>query len=392
MKYDATFDSHDLKYLTEWLTKTVVSITNRNHIGKYHLATFSLVMAVILFLTSCSDERTKPQNTNQWELLGLEGKLVHNLTLAGNHLYACAGRDGLYRTPLDEDNNTWEYLGLGDTTLIRARQVGVTSVLVDESTGRIMAGYADQHLRGHGIWITEDQGITWAPSDSGIGKNLSSQVQSLYRLPSHPGTLFVGMSTTLYRSINGGKSWELIWGNTGAGGLGINAITNQTDEPKYLLAGGQTGRFAPFVLKSPDNGLTWEMIYQNFPPGPVGVGVDNVVFDIAIDPEDKNTFYVGMIAMILKTADGGETWMKILDWENGIGHHEKISMNPNDSQELFVTGIWLHHTLDGGMTWENIDSPVPDQNVFFALAVDWDRRVFYVSLSYPGFCIYRRTF
>ncbi len=346
-------------------------------------------LAVLLFLASCGEDQSNPQ---QWEFLGLEGKLVYNLTLSGNHLYACAGRDGLYRTALDGNNNQWEYLGLGDTTLFRARGIGVTSVLVDESSGRIMAGYADQYLSGHGIWITEDQGITWAPSDSGMGKNLSSAVQSLYRVTSHPDTLFAGLSTTLFRSINGGISWELIWGNPDAGGLGITAITSQPDDPNYLLAGGQTGRFAPFALKSYDMGQAWQKFYQVFPPGPVGVGVDNVVFDIAIDPLDQNTFYLGMIAMILKTTDGGETWVKVVDWEDGVGHHIRISINPDNSQELFATGIWLRHSLDGGAMWEKINSPLPDQNIFFALAVDWEQRVLFVSLSYPGFGIYRRTF
>ena len=169
-------------------------------------------------------------------------------------------------------------------------------------------------------------------------------------------------------------------------------ITSQPHNSDYLMAGLESGRFAPMVLKSYDMGQVWQMLYQEFPLGPPNHQVDNAVYDITIHPQDPNIFYVGMIGMLLKTTDGGDSWTKVIDWADGVGHHFKISMNPNNGQELLVTGIWLHHSLDGGATWENIDAPVPDQNAFFALAVDWEQRVLYVSLSYPGFGIYRRTF
>ncbi len=327
-----------------------------------------------------------------WQPLGLEGKLVPHLVLVNEYLYACAGRDGLYRRNLCRDAK-WEYLGFADSTLFRQLDYGVTSLFYNNLNSEMVLGICTHRWEPEiGIFLSTNFGLTWIPSDSGIRTPRfikSTEVSSLNGYP-NANIIFSGMSATLYKSGNNGRTWKLVWGNPDAGGVGINSVKFDENDHRNIWAGGETGRFAPFALNSKDMGESWELIYPLPWLGPYGG--DNAIYDIAVDPVNKGTVYLGMLGLIMKTTDDGKNWQKVLGWEDGIYRNWRIAMNPNNHNELLSTGAVLYRTTDAGQTWLKIIPPEGHWELY-AMAVDWSNRVVYVSTSsYGGNGMFRSKF
>lgn len=348
-------------------------------------------LAACMFCIACEDGGTNPR-VWEWESLGLEGKLVPELVLANNYLYACAGQDGLFRLDLQKGGIQWEYLGFADSMVPRELPYGVTSVYIDETTNFIIVGIATPSTSGTGLFRSEDNGLTWVPSDSGIQTQQypwSTQVQSINGTSSRDSVLLAGMSATIYRSTDRGLSWTLVEGNPDAGGLGINTIEINPLNTNEIWAGGETGRFAPIAMRSTNRGETWELIYPLPPLGPYGV--DNAVYDIVIDPINEGTVYLGMLGLIMKTSDNGQTWQKVLSWEDGIYRNWRLNINPEDTKELFATGSRLYWTVNGAQSWQRT-LPPDGREAIYALAIDWEKNIVYAGASSPDNGIYKLFF
>ncbi len=90
------------------------------------------------------------------------------------------------------------------------------------------------------------------------------------------------------------------------------------------------------------------------------------IADIAIDPTDASTWYVGVgSGGVWKTGNGGTTWTPVFDGEDtySIGC---ITLDPNNPRTVWVGtgenvsgrhvgyGAGVYRSRDGGVTWENM--------------------------------------
>jgi len=358
---------------------------------KFVKHSFVIVVVTVLALQlGCKDEGTGP-DSGCWELLGLEGKLVNDLVLTDDHLYACAGRDGVYRIERFAPNARWEFLGLADSTVNRQLDAGVTG-LVHLNGNLLVSYYASDVSRRHGIYCSTDDGITWQRSDSGMYTSpiytVTSRVSALAQSPFLPNELFANLSAAMYKSTDGGSSWRLVDGNPEASSHVYTFGFSKTD-PITIWAGEETGYFSPSVRRSLDGGENWTAIW--FPPNIGPYTYDNAVYDIAIHPTNDSVLYFGMLGVVVKTIDRAQTFQKVLGWEDGIYRHWRLALNLHDPQELLATGSYLYRTTDGGQTWRRV--PPPENRIeLYALAADWGGRILYASASSPGNGIYRMRF
>jgi photosystem II stability/assembly factor-like uncharacterized protein len=350
-----------------------------------------IISIIIITQLSCSDNTTEPEK-GEWSGLGLEGKLVNDLKLIDSYLYACAGKDGLYRLDLNQSDSGWTYLGFSDSGLLRQLYYGVTSIVKIPSTNRLIVGLATHRDTSEvGVFRSTDEGSTWIASDVGIGTDYypkSTEISCLYVNTFVQNTIYAGLYSTIYKSLDGGNSWYLVQGIHGVGGLGRNAIRIAHNNPSTIWAGGETSRFAPYLLNSTDGGESWSD-YIKFPANFGPYTDDNAVYDIAIDPSNDNILYFGMLGVIGKTTDKGKTFERILGWEDGIYKHWRLSINPDKPLELFATGAYLYKTNDGGKSWSKITPPMDE---IYALEMNWQDKVLYVSVSDPENGIYKYNF
>ena len=128
-----------------------------------------------------------------------------------------------------------------------------------------------------------------------------------------------------------------------------------------FLAGISSGN----LFRTTNGGITWEAIFEN--EGSYAIGV------VELDPNDTKTIWVGTgennsqrsVAAgdgVYKSTDGGKSWtnMGLKD----SGHISQIWINPENSDEVLVASqgpLWsdggdrgLYRTMDGGDTWERI--------------------------------------
>jgi photosystem II stability/assembly factor-like uncharacterized protein len=245
-------------------------------------------------------------------------------------------------------------------------------VYVDESTGVILVGIHTFELTGTGLFRSEDNGLTWVPSDSGIATDeypWSSDVWSLKGVSSPAHVILAGSSRGICRSQDGGRFWEFVWGDPGGGGIRIDAIEFAPSAPSTVWAGGHTNREIPYLLRSTDGGESWIKISAF-----TYVSLDemaNAIYDIAIDPRDDRTVYIAMLSGIVKkTTDSGKTWQKILEHESGF---HALAVNPDNPEEILTTAWGLYRTTDGGEKWQRILPPDGGERLW-SLVVDWDTR------------------
>lgn len=351
-----------------------------------------LLFAILIGFSMGCKHSTDALRPDNWQLLGLEEKLVSRLVLAGDYLYACAGRDGLFRLSTTKPHTGWQYLGLADHRLERTLESGVTDFasLNDFLLTSYIAGY---QLQMRGIYRSADNGATWQPSDSGMSVILeyptTSLIMQIEPCPTNPQIILAGTTTSLvYLSNDGGEFWQRVHGTPGAGAINY-AIRFKSGASTEAWIGGETSRFAPFLLRSLNFGASWDRIDSLPSLGPYGT--DNAVYDIAIDSENSSVVYVGMLGMIAKTNDTGTSWQKILGWEDGVQRNWNLAINPGSTKELFATGARLYRTTNGGGTWDKLIPP-NGRRALYALAVDWSKKILYVSAASPGNGIYKQTF
>lgn len=183
----------------------------------------------------------------------------------------------------------------------------------------------------------------------------------------------------LWKTENAGTTWAPIFDTQGS--YSIGCITMDSTNPHVLWVGtGENNSqrsvsFGDGVYRSRDGGKSWEHL---------GLKESEHIGKIVIDPRDSNTVYVaaqgplwrsGGDRGLYKTTDGGKTWNRILHISDDTGVNE-VHMDPRDPNTLYASAyqrrrhVWtlvnggpesaIYKSTDAGVTWRKITSGVPD--------------------------------
>jgi photosystem II stability/assembly factor-like uncharacterized protein len=159
----------------------------------------------------------------------------------------------------------------------------------------------------------------------------------------------------VYKSMDGGKTWErtlFVSDDTG-----INEVIIDPTNPDVLYAAAHQRRRHEFtyiggglestVYKSIDGGKTWKEISIGLPKGEMGrIG-------LAISPVDNNYIYAIVEARnekggFFKSINRGESWEKQSSYSTSGNYYQEIICDPKDKEKVFAMDTYLHHTEDGG--------------------------------------------
>ncbi len=151
---------------------------------------------------------------------------------------------------------------------------------------------------------------------------------------------------TIFYTKNGGLDWERQGDATMIPNANFNDI-RAVDQYIAWAAGESEGGF-PVILKTEDGGKTW--VRQG-----AGSGLPDV--DLAgICPINSNVCWAaGNNGTILKTTDGGNNWTALKASNDYAGAYGMIAAA--DENHVWAVGdgdtrAMIHHTSDGGLTWE----------------------------------------
>ncbi len=212
-----------------------------------------------------------------------------------------------------------------------------------------------------------------------------------------PETVFAGVEdAAIFRSTNGGASWQELPGlrghgtgpkwQPGAGGMCLHTILLDRANPgRIFVAISAAGAF-----RSDDAGKSWKPINkglrsQYIPDQDAEVG--HCVHRIALHPSRPNTLFMQKHWDVMRTDDAGENWREVsgnlpTDFGFVIDVHahepETVYVLPikSDSEHYVPDGkLRVYRSRTGGNEWEALTRGLPQQNCYVnvlrdAMAVD----------------------
>ncbi len=270
-------------------------------------------------------------------------------------LYAGTSQAGMFKSP--DAGNTWASTHRG------LPKVAVGAVAVDPlAPGTVYAGASGTVFR------STDGGRSWNPFATGLG---NGKVDDLVIDPLTPNTLYAGLLCSsfygctggLFRSSDSGSTWMHL-PNGKYGSLAVDPVTPST---LYLAADG--------VYKSTDSGDTWTTLNTGM--------ATNWAFSITMDPSRPNIVYAPFNGPVLKTTDGGETWMATGPPHALVG---SLAVDPTTPDTLYaVTALNppfdVFKSTDGGTTWVTAEAGLENAGELGRIIVDPMTNAVYVNAA-----------
>jgi photosystem II stability/assembly factor-like uncharacterized protein len=270
------------------------------------------------------------------------------------------------------------------------------------------------------LWKTENNGITWSP----VFENEGSYALGVVEIdPGNPNTVWVGTGENnsqrsvgfgdgVYRSLDGGGSWENmglrdsghismirihpedgdvawvaaqgpLWNSGGDRGLyktenggkswskildidadtGVNEFVIHPADMDVMVASSYQRRRHVWTLinggpgsgvhKTTDGGKTWRRIEAGLPEGDLGrIG-------LAMAPSSPNVLYAIIEAEeeqgVYRSTDFGESWEKRSDHMTvSPQYYNELYVDPNDPDVIYALDTFTHRSDDGGKTWNRV--------------------------------------
>ena len=262
--------------------------------------------------------------------------------------------NGMYRS--DDAGSTWTRIGLEDS-----RQIG--RILVDPKDPRTLLVAALGHAYGpnetRGVYRSTDGGTTWTRTlfrgaDTGaidLAADPTGRVvfASLWQTRRPPWSVYppsYGPGSGLYKSLDGGVTWQPVHGGLPSDGLGKIGVAVAPSDPNrvYAIVDAKAGG----LYRSDDGGSTWRL----------GDG-DRRLWErgwyfchVAVDPKNADLVYVSDTAFY-RSSDGGGHFTAIKGAPSGDDFHQ-LWIDPVDSSRMaLASDQGTSVSVDGGATWSS---------------------------------------
>lgn len=301
-----------------------------------------------------------------------------------NVIYAGFADGGLWKTtdgganwfPVFE-NEVWQSIG---------------SICIDPNDGNtVYVGTGDPNVSGYpraggGVYKSVNGGQTWQL----MGLEATRIISRIVMPKNQPNTLYVSAMGTpffknqdkgVYKSTNGGQSWEQVLFINDS--TGVSEIVIHPTNPNRLYAVGwnRVRNYEKSLVAGPDakvfrtddGGLNWTQLNNGLP---------NDIFTrmgICISESNPNVVYVQYtnastlnLEAIYKSVDGGDSWtLHSQSNENGLPNNAlggfgwyfgKIRVNPKDENDLFLLGVGIYRYDANTNLWSSVNDDNAELN------------------------------
>jgi photosystem II stability/assembly factor-like uncharacterized protein len=330
-----------------------------------------LLCAVVFFCATASAQLTESLlNTFKPRDIGpaiMSGRVADVAVYEPNPniFYVASASGGLLKTT--NNGNTWE------NVFSRETSVSIGDVAINPDDPNIVwVGTGEANSRqssswGDGIYKSTDGGKTWKH----MGLRESHHIGRIVINPIDTDIVYVAALGHLwgpnaergvFMTTDGGLNWKNVLsvnGDTGAVDLAMDPAN-----PKTLYAamyqrrrtgwGFNGGGPGSGIFKSTDGGRTWRKLSNGLPAGDTGrIGLDiyrknpNIVM-ARVENREGGVF---------RSEDKGETWMKMNSLNPRPMYFSQIRIDPNDDKRVYVGGVQLHISDDGGKTFRDDGAP-----------------------------------
>lgn len=213
------------------------------------------------------------------------------------------------------------------------------SIVVDSADpATIYVGAWNNSVDG-GLWISHDGGHNWSEPAQLKGQ----PVHALAQAPSDPRILYAGTLQGVFRSSDGGATWECISPPGSHEIHEIESLAVDPGNPDTVYAGTWH-----LPWKTADGGKTWHNIKQ-------GLIVDSDVFAIIVDPERPHTVYLSACSGIYKSENAGVLFRKIQGIPSEARRTRSLMQDPENRDVVYAgTTEGLFKTLNAGKTFKRM--------------------------------------
>lgn len=255
--------------------------------------------------------------------------------------------------------------------------------------------YRESSGRGSGIWKSTDAGQSWellastedfeyvtdiaVRNESGKSVVYAGVISGIYKGSIHPSVRHDG----LYRSEDGGQTWTQVLPGIPGENIPYSPAHIEISAAGRIFVGTMRNVFMDGggrILYS-DNGVDWTLVddfvaqIENSPANRIPGRVI-----LACAPSDANRVYAilsggtadvasGFVysrgVMIIRSSDAGASWTHVNmppplegeaegQWSYLAWHALTAAVQPDNPDVLWVGGLDLHRSVDGGMSWSQL--------------------------------------
>jgi photosystem II stability/assembly factor-like uncharacterized protein len=307
--------------------------------------------------------------------------------LAPNTVFAAAATGGVWRST-DAGGTFKPAWPKGLSQAVGALAITSTGTLY-AGTGESNPGGGSVTFGGKGIY-TSSNGVTWKSLGLTASERISriaiDPSNEARIFVAATGPLFTaGGQRGVYRSENAGVTWtRVLQGDndtTGASDVHIDPLDpsrvyavmwDHLRVPDFRRYGG----VGSGIYRSTDGGTTWQRLAGGLPPpgpnvGRIGLGM------APSDPDRLYAVYIdaaGTFTSAFTSTDGGDSWT-LLTNTSAIGSAQssygwwfaRIWVDPADPLHVFVAGVSLVESTNAGTSWRSQGGVHADQH-----AMVWD--------------------
>lgn len=256
--------------------------------------------------------------------------------------------------------------------------LAIGAITIDPSDHQtIWAGTGDLNISGYpfigdGIYKSSDGGLNWTH----MGLTAQSIISKIIVDPSNADIIyaatmgipfFESADRGLYKSTDGGLNWNQVLFVDEDAGI-IDMVMSPAD-PQILYAASwnrirnnqSTVVYGPdaHIYKSTNGGNTWTTLTNGLP------SFNTCRIGLAISQQNPSKLYAMIVDTTLvlqgvyKTTNGGSSWTNATgNFDNGIfgtqgWYFGKIYVNPSNDNQLYIPGVDLQKSFDGGSSWSS---------------------------------------
>ncbi len=277
-----------------------------------------------------------------------------------NTIYAGTASAGVWKTV--NSGITWDPIfddqslsSIGDVTDAPSESETVW-VGTGESNNRQSSSW------GNGVYKSTDGGKSW----TNMGLKDTHHIGRILIHPTNPNIVYVAAAGHLwgpneergvFKTIDGGKTWAKVLSIDSD--TGVNDIAMDMHNPGTIFAAAYQRRRTPFgmngggpgstIYRTTDGGSSWKKLTKGLPQEDLGrIGLDvyrrngNIVY--ALVESQQPALY--------RSDDKGETWTKMSNTNPRPMYFSNVRIDPNNDQRIWVLGVNLHYSEDGGKTFK----------------------------------------
>jgi photosystem II stability/assembly factor-like uncharacterized protein len=284
--------------------------------------------------------------------------------------------DGIYRSR--DDGETWENLGLKDS-----QHISKILVSPDDPNTLWVAAQGPLWSKGgeRGVFKTTDGGSTWSKT---LGDDEWTGATDILIDPRNPDRLYAatwqhqrtvagyiggGPKTGIYRSEDGGVTWEELTEGLPEGNMAKIGLAISPQKPDVLYAAIELDRRTGKVFRSSNRGSSWEEQSETISSG---TG-PHYYQELYASPHAFDQIYLVDVRMQV-SGDGGKIFTQVTEDAKHSDNHS-ITFRADDENYLLVgTDGGLYESFDLAENWRFVSNLPVTQ--FYKVALD-DAEPFY---------------